>query len=153
MYTRGQVAAAAQDTLVAQDLQLTSSESGGDPLDHEGGELMDDTTAAVVAAEEGASGLSSHYSVCAIVVLCVFFMYSIHLSNRNDSQPDLASDRANDGFDSRSDDTPIADANCTRGNCEDEDANESPFSPQHVEFFIGSDEEDDDAWNSRESLL
>ena len=71
MYDRGHMEGAPHDTLIAQDLQLTSSESSNDLLDHEGGELMDDsainTTAsgAVVAAneEEEASRSPSRYSV------------------------------------------------------------------------------------------
>ncbi|KAL5968160.1 Transcription initiation factor TFIID subunit 1 [Taenia solium] len=108
---------AAQDTLVAQDLQLTSSESSRDLSEREGGELMDDS--AIDAAAAALSRPSSRYS------------------------PDLASDHANDCFDSRSEDTPVADVN----DGSDGNADDRPVKRQRVEFFIGSGEED---WDSGE---
>ncbi|CUT98613.1 transcription initiation factor TFIID subunit 1 [Echinococcus multilocularis] len=108
---------AAQDTLVAQDLQLTSSESSGDLSEREGGELMDNSVVDTAAA--ALSRPPSRYS------------------------PDLASDHANDCFDSRSEDTPVVDVN----DGSDSNAGDRPVKRQRVEFFIGSDEED---WDSGE---
>ncbi|KAL5109890.1 Transcription initiation factor TFIID subunit 1 [Taenia crassiceps] len=106
---------AAQDTLVAQDLQLTSSESSRDLSEREGGELMDES---VIHAAAALSQPSSRYS------------------------PDLASDHANDCFDSRSEGTPVADVN--------DNADDRPAKRQRVEFFIGSDEED---WDSGDRCI
>uniref|UniRef100_A0A0R3X8A0 Bromo domain-containing protein n=1 Tax=Hydatigena taeniaeformis TaxID=6205 RepID=A0A0R3X8A0_HYDTA len=105
----------AQDTLVAQDLQLTSSESSGDLSEREGGELMHGS--AIIAASVAPSRPSSRYS------------------------PDLASDQPNADFYSRSEGTLAGGVN----DGSDDNADDRPVKRQRVEFFIGSEEEDWDS--------
>lgn len=64
---------AAHDTLVAQDLQLTSSESSRDLSEREGGELMDDSV--IDAAAAALSRPSSQYSVCAVNACAAYISF------------------------------------------------------------------------------